>query len=73
MSKERIAKRAALEMQDGYLVNLGIGLPTLIANYIDDDKEIVLQSENGMVDIGPEQDPVVDPDICNAGGYQLQF
>ena len=67
--KEIIAKRAALELQDGDVVNLGIGLPTLVANYIPKRINILLQSENGMINMGPMPAPGQEnPDICNAGG-----
>lgn len=68
MSREQIAKRAAQEVQDGFYVNLGIGIPTLVANYIPADKHVVLQSENGLLGIGPyptEQE--LDPEVINAG------
>lgn len=66
--RERIARRAEKELQDGYYVNLGIGIPTLVANYISPDKQVVLQSENGLLGIGPYPAPdQVDPDLINAG------
>ena len=67
-TRDQMAAKAAEELQDGFYVNLGIGLPTLVANFVAPDKEVWLQSENGMLGIGPfPTEDEVDADLINAG------
>lgn len=68
LSREQIAQRIALELQDGYYVNLGIGIPTLVANYVPKGMEVMLQSENGLLGMGEfPTEETIDPDLINAG------
>ncbi|MCS6180825.1 3-oxoacid CoA-transferase subunit B [Shewanella sp. PP-He15 brown] len=68
LSREQLAQRVAKELKDGYYVNLGIGIPTLVANYIPSGMEVMLQSENGLLGMGEfPTEGTIDPDLINAG------
>lgn len=68
LTRDQMAQRIAQEVQDGFVVNLGIGIPTLVANYIPSEKNVMLQSENGLLGLGPfPTEDNVDPDLINAG------
>jgi acetate CoA/acetoacetate CoA-transferase beta subunit len=70
--QEFIAKRVALELQDGDLVNLGIGFPTMVANFVPENRDVVFQSENGFIGVGPfPTEDQIDPCISNAGGMPV--
>ena len=68
LTREQIAQRIAKEIKDGYVVNLGIGIPTLVANYIGNDISVMLQSENGLLGMGAfPTEETIDADLINAG------
>ena len=74
LDKNQIAKRIAQELKDGYYVNLGIGIPTLVANYVPENIEVTLQSENGLLGIGPFPTPdKVEADLINAGKQTVTY
>ena len=72
--REVIARRVAMELHDGDVVNLGIGLPTLVPNYLPEGVEVILQTENGLIGMGPTPAPgEEDPDLINAGGGAMDL
>ncbi|MDD5183436.1 MAG: succinyl-CoA--3-ketoacid-CoA transferase, partial [Bacilli bacterium] len=73
-SKILIAKRVAKELRDGDIVNLGIGLPTMVAEYVPKDIEVFFQSENGLINLGPKpEEDLIDLDVVNAGGSPVSI
>ncbi len=74
LNREQIAKRIAQELKDGMYVNLGIGIPTLVANYIPSNIQVLLQSENGLLGMGPfPYEEEIDPDLINAGKQTITY
>jgi 3-oxoacid CoA-transferase subunit B len=72
LSREQIARRAAQELQDGFVVNLGIGIPTLVANYVPPGVEIIIHAQNGVLGCGPlAEEGAEDPDLINAGAQYI--
>lgn len=71
LTRELIALRAARELRSGQVVNLGIGLPTLVSNFLPDDCDVILQAENGLIGYGPLAEDGFDPDMINAGGQPV--